>query len=63
MDKICAFSKNHQCLKWHNYLVTLQELEEADELCHLNWIEIEKLRSRVAILERIILDSNLELPE
>ena len=40
MENYCAFSKNHTCLKWLDYVITRQELEEADSLCHGNWIEI-----------------------
>ena len=42
MENYCAFSKDHTCLKWLDYMLTLQELEEADSLCHGNWIEIER---------------------
>lgn len=41
MENYCAFSKNHTCLKWLDYVITRQELEEADSLCHGNWIEIQ----------------------
>ncbi len=34
MENYCAFSKNHACLKWLDYVITRQELEEADSLCH-----------------------------
>lgn len=37
MENYCAFSKNHTCLKWLDYVITRQELEEADSLCHGNW--------------------------
>lgn len=36
----CAFNKDHKCIKWADYELTRHELEEADELCHGNWIEI-----------------------
>ena len=42
MENYCAFSKNHTCLKWLDYIITHQELEEADSLCHGNWIEIQR---------------------
>lgn len=42
MENYCAFSKDHTCLKWLDYIITRQELEEADALCHGNWIEIER---------------------
>ena len=42
MTNYCPFSKNHKCLKWTDYQLTRFELEEAEETCHGNWIEIEK---------------------
>ena len=41
MENYCAFSKGHTCLKWLDYMLTLHELEEADALCHENWIKID----------------------
>ena len=41
MENYCAFSKNHKCINWTDYIVTRYELEEANDLCHSNWIEIE----------------------
>lgn len=43
MEDYCAFSKDHKCLKWEDYELTRHELEEADRLCHGNWIKIQKL--------------------
>ena len=43
MDNYCAFSENHKCLKWEDYELTRHELEEADNLCHGNRIEIQRL--------------------
>lgn len=44
MEDYCAFSKDHKCLKWEDYELTRHELEEADRLCHGNWIEIQSKR-------------------
>ena len=30
MENYCAFSKNHKCIKWNDYIITKHELEEAD---------------------------------
>ena len=38
-------------------MLTLQELEEADSLCHENWIEIERKNQYIQTLQEI-LDSN-----
>ncbi len=42
MNNYCAFSKNNKCLKWMDYEITRHELEEADDLCHGNRIEIQR---------------------
>ena len=57
MENYCAFSKNHTCLKWLDYVITRQELEEADSLCHGNWIEIQRKNQYIQTLHEI-LDSN-----
>lgn len=63
MNNYCAFSKNHDCLKWMDYILTRQELEEADELCHGNWIEIQKLQKRINVLERLLQEAGIEIPD
>ncbi|MDT4376927.1 mobility-associated LCxxNW protein [Blautia coccoides] len=62
INDYCAFSKDHHCLKWTDYEVTRFELEEADELCHGNWIEIHHLQDRVNQLEQLLKDSGIEVP-
>ena len=63
MTNYCAFSKDHKCLKWMDYQLTLFELEEADETCHGNWIEIQRLRARVDQLEHLLEKSGIEVPD
>ena len=46
MENYCAFSKNHKCINWTDYIATRYELEEANTLCHGNWIEIERKNER-----------------
>lgn len=53
MNNYCAFSKDHKCIKWIDYEITRQELAEADELCHGNWIEIEKKNEYIHTLQTI----------
>ena len=62
MTDYCAFSNNHKCLKWTDYEITRHELEEADELCHGNWIEIEPLRSYIDTLRKVLKDNGIEVP-
>lgn len=53
MTNYCAFNKNNKCIKWADYQITRKELEEADELCHGNWIEIQHLRDYIEQLQAI----------
>ena len=62
MNDYCSFSKDHRCIKWIDYSLTLQELEEADETCHGNWIEIENLRNRVDLLENLLQKAGIDFP-
>ena len=62
MNDYCAFSKDHQCIKWTDYEITRLQLEEADELCHGNWIEIQYLQKRVDLLEKRLTEAGIDLP-
>lgn len=62
MNNYCAFSNNHQCLKWVDYQLTRHELEEADELCHGNQIELAYLQKRVEYLEKLLKDNGIPIP-
>ena len=63
MNDYCAFSKNHKCLKWLDYQLTLNELEEADELCHGNYVEIYRLYDYINELKAILDRNNIDYPE
>lgn len=59
MNNYCAFSKDHHCIKWQDYVLTRLELEECDELCHGNWIEIESLQRFLgAVYYKVFVDIN-----
>lgn len=62
MNNYCAFGKGHKCAKWIDYELTRQELEEVDELCHGNWIEIEHLHHYIKILEETLRQNGIEIP-
>lgn len=62
MENYCAFSKNHKCLKWIDYELTKQELNEAEELCHGNWIEIQRLTERIHMLEALLIAAGINVP-
>ena len=63
MTDYCAFSRNHKCLKWTDYEITRHELEEADELCHCNWLEIQKLNDYINELTTLLKENNIDYPE
>lgn len=58
----CAFSKDHKCIKWEDYQIMMQEIEEADELCHGNWIEIEKQYNYILELQKIFDEHGIDYP-
>ena len=62
MLNYCAFSKDHKCIKWEDYQLMMQEIEEADELCHGNWIEIEKQYNYILELQKILDDNGIDYP-
>lgn len=62
MKDYCAFSNGHKCPKWTDYQLARQELEDADELCHGNWIEIEHLQGYVDILKKTLKDNGIDIP-
>ena len=63
MKDRCAFSKDHICLKWEDYELTRRELDEADRLCHSNWIEIQRLYKYIDALRSILDENNIDYPE
>lgn len=62
MTDYCAFSRHHTCLKWTDYEITRQELEEADELCHGNWLEIQRLRDYISQLQGVLRQHGIDVP-
>ena len=62
MRDYCAFSKNHTCLKWIDYEITRKQLEESDELCHGNWIEIQHMRDYINQLQSLLRENGIEVP-
>lgn len=62
MNNYCAFSHVRKCLKWMDYELTRQELEEADELCYGNWIEIQRLQKYINLLQDTLQQHGIEIP-
>ena len=63
MENYCFFSQDHKCLKWDDYELTRHELEEADRLCHSNWIEIQRLYAYIDELRAILEKNHIDYPE
>ena len=63
MTNYCAFSKDHKCIKFTDYEITLHELEEADELCRDNWIEIQHLKKYIDRLQVLLTEHGIAIPD
>lgn len=63
MHRQCQCDKNHSCDIWMDYQISLHSLQEAEELSHQNWLEIQHLRDRICQLETFIRTEGLPLPE
>lgn len=63
MESYCAFSKNHECILWMDYEITRWELTEANELCHNNWLEIERQRTYIEALQKLLTENNISYPD
>ena len=62
MTDYCAFSKEHKCIQWTDYEITRYELEEANELCHGNWIEIQHQREYIDLLQETLRQNGIDIP-
>lgn len=45
-----------------DYELIRHELEEADALCHGNWIEIQHLRGKNEFLEILLKNAGIDIP-
>ncbi len=63
MINYCAFSKNHECMKWVDYKTTRLEIEELDELCHGNWIEIQRKERYIEALQSLLCQHEIAFPD
>ena len=62
MTDYCAFSKNHKCIQWTDYEITRYELEEANEVCQSNWIEIQHQREYINLLQKTLKQHGFDIP-
>ena len=63
MENYCAFSKNHTCLKWLDYIITRQELEEAAYLSDASLIEIQHKNQYIQTLQEILDSNHISYPD
>ena len=62
MTNECPFN-NNKCVLWINYQVAQVALQEAEELCSSNWNEINYLLDRVKLLESLLKENEIKIPE
>lgn len=62
MTNECPFN-NNKCVLWIDYQVAQVALQEAEELCSSNWNEINYLLERVKLLESLLKENEIKIPE
>lgn len=63
MMKECPFDLCRKCDIWTDYHVAHVALLEAEELCSANWKEIRYLLDRVKLLEALLIEAGIDIPE
>ena len=63
MMKECPFHSCSKCDIWGDYQVACVALQEAEELCSSNWKEISYLLDRVKLLEALLAEAGISIPE
>ena len=63
MMKECPFNSRNRCEIWTDYQVVCVALQEAEELCSSNLEEISYLLDRVKLLETLLNEAGVEIPE
>ena len=61
--KECPFSSRNKCYIWDDYQIASVALQEAEELCSSNWREISYLMDRVKLLEALLTEAGIYIPE
>ncbi len=62
MTNECPFN-NNKCVLWIDYQVAQVALQEAEEICSSNWNEINYLLDRVKLLESLLKENEIKIPE
>ena len=63
MMKECPFNSRNKCYIWVDYQVACVALQEAEELCSSNLKEISYLLDRVKLLEALLTEAGISIPE
>ena len=63
MMKECPFNLRSKCDIWVDYQVACVALQEAEELSSSNWKEITYLLERVELLEDLLTEAGITIPE
>ena len=61
--KECPFSSRNKCYIWDDYQIASVALQEAEELCSSKWREISYLMDRVKLLEALLTEAGISIPE
>lgn len=61
--KECPFNSRSKCDIWVDYQVACVALQEAEELCSSNRKEITYLLDRVELLEALLTEAGITIPE
>lgn len=61
--KECPFNSRNRCEIWTDYQVACVALQEAEKLYSSNWEEISYLLDRVKLLETLLNEAGIEIPE
>ena len=61
--KECPFSSRNKCYIWDDYQIASVALQEAEELCSSNWREISYLMDRGKLLEALLTEAGISIPE
>lgn len=63
MMKECPFNLRNKCYIWDDYQSACAALQEAEELCSSNWKEISYLIERIKLLEALLTEAGISIPE
>ena len=61
--KECPFHSRSKCEICVDYHVACATLQEAEELCSSNWKKISYLLDRVNLLEALLTEAGIAIPE